>query len=100
MVSAARRRTDEIILPNSSMIETRWNAYVTRKVNILIRRVLRDRFITFLSLSKLGLDISSIMCPVCDVEVEQLDHLFLKYEFAIRTWDAVFKCLSLQKRKD
>lgn len=31
------------------------------------------------------------MCLLCELEVEQLDHIFLKCEVAARTWNAMFK---------
>ncbi|GJT75675.1 putative RNA-directed DNA polymerase, eukaryota, reverse transcriptase zinc-binding domain protein [Tanacetum coccineum] len=80
-VAATRLHIDHSILPSSS-IETRWNKGLLRKVNIFIWRLRLDRLPTRLNLSKRGLEIDSILCPICNANVESNDHIFFNCEVA------------------
>ncbi|GJV99434.1 RNA-directed DNA polymerase, eukaryota [Tanacetum coccineum] len=53
-----------------------WINVVPIKVNILAWRVPLDKLPTRLNLSRLGMEISSILCPLCNVAVESSSHLF------------------------
>lgn len=76
-------------------MEARWNAYIPRKVSILIWHVLRDRVSDHFNHSKLSLDVPLIMCPLCNLEAKQLDRSFFKSHVATRTWDTIFKWLDI-----
>ncbi|GKC07706.1 RNA-directed DNA polymerase, eukaryota, reverse transcriptase zinc-binding domain protein [Tanacetum coccineum] len=80
-VAATRLHIDHSILPSSS-IETRWNKGLPRKVNIFIWRLRLDRLPTRLHLSKRGLEIDSILCPICNANGESNDRIFFNYEVA------------------
>lgn len=84
-VAATRLHIDHSTLPSSS-IGTRWNKGLPRKVNIFIWRLRLDRLPTRLNLSKRGLEIDSIMCPICNANVESNDHVFFNCEVASSVW--------------
>ena len=63
-VSETRRWIDDRVLP-VGMLKTRWCVLVPRKVNIFIWRLLLDRLPTRERLSARGLEIESLMCPIC-----------------------------------
>nr|KAJ0219356.1 hypothetical protein LSAT_V11C300123990 [Lactuca sativa] len=75
---------------------TRWNGFVPRKVNILVWRIRLNRLPTKSNLDHRGIDIPSTLCPIYNLEVEQLDHLFTKCKVPAKTWDAIFKWLDIQ----
>nr|GEU37786.1 RNA-directed DNA polymerase, eukaryota, reverse transcriptase zinc-binding domain protein [Tanacetum cinerariifolium] len=56
--------------------ETRWIRAVPIKVNILAWKVKLDDLPTRLNISKRGMDIESILCPLCDKNVESTSHIF------------------------
>lgn len=74
---------------------TRWNQFVPRKINIFFWRARLDRLPMKFNLSKKGLEISSIICPVCDLQVECMEHLFFKCEIAARTWNVISRWIGL-----
>ena len=64
---------------------------------ILGWRVLRNRIPNRWNLSKLGLEIESILCPICTNGIETTEHTFIFCEFAVSVWDRVFKWLHLDR---
>ncbi|GKC76718.1 RNA-directed DNA polymerase, eukaryota, reverse transcriptase zinc-binding domain protein [Tanacetum coccineum] len=64
-VHATRVHLDSWLLPSCSPC-TRWPKSLPRKVNIFVWRLALDRLPTRLNLSLRGLDIPSIMCPMCN----------------------------------
>ncbi|KAL4584583.1 hypothetical protein LXL04_009187 [Taraxacum kok-saghyz] len=71
-VAETRRWIDDHILPEG-VISTRWCNVVPRK----------------------GLDIPSIMCPLCGSEPETVDHVFWRCGVARDIWVAMFRWLQL-----
>lgn len=55
-----------------------------------------DRLPSLINLDLRGVDVSSTLYLVCNLEVEQLSHLFLICEVTARTWDGVFRWLDIQ----
>ncbi|GJR11897.1 RNA-directed DNA polymerase, eukaryota [Tanacetum coccineum] len=92
-VSSVRNLIDEKTLGLVGT-KTRWSKFVPIKVNILSWKVKHDNLATRLNLSRRGLDLPSIFCPMCNIAVESSDHLFFKcsltkdlYTFIARWWD-------------
>nr|GEX16981.1 RNA-directed DNA polymerase, eukaryota, reverse transcriptase zinc-binding domain protein [Tanacetum cinerariifolium] len=73
-VASIREKIDEKRLPIVCS-KTRWVRYVPIKVNMLAWKIKIDALPT---ISRRGIDIQSITCPVCDNGVESLDHLFFR----------------------
>ncbi|GKA92572.1 RNA-directed DNA polymerase, eukaryota, reverse transcriptase zinc-binding domain protein, partial [Tanacetum coccineum] len=80
-VKDTRHHIDDTILPALD-VRTIWCKCIPRKVNIFLWKLRLDRLPLRLNLSKRGLDIQSIMCPLCSNGVESNDHLFYTCEVA------------------
>ncbi|GJV01931.1 RNA-directed DNA polymerase, eukaryota, reverse transcriptase zinc-binding domain protein [Tanacetum coccineum] len=76
-VASIRKVIDDKFLPNVSS-KTRWVKYVPIKVNILAWKVKMEALPVRFNLSRRGIDIGSIVCPVCESEVKTASHLFFK----------------------
>ncbi|GJU35124.1 RNA-directed DNA polymerase, eukaryota, reverse transcriptase zinc-binding domain protein [Tanacetum coccineum] len=76
-VASIRRVIDDNYLPTVSS-NTRWIKYLPIKVNIIAWKVKMKALPVHFNLSRRGIDIGSITCPVCEREVETTCHLFFK----------------------
>ncbi|GJX54941.1 reverse transcriptase domain, reverse transcriptase zinc-binding domain protein [Tanacetum coccineum] len=74
-VSFIQKHIDNCMIANS-LPSTRWCKIIPRKVNIFMWRLLLDRLPHRLNLSSRGLDIDSILCPVCSEHVKSNSHAF------------------------
>ena len=68
-----------------------------RKVNIFIWRLMLDRIPTRNAIKRRGMEIENVLCPICNVEEENLMHLFGRCEVELELgkhysngW--IFKC--------
>ncbi|GJZ59706.1 RNA-directed DNA polymerase, eukaryota, reverse transcriptase zinc-binding domain protein [Tanacetum coccineum] len=62
-VASARRRIDEICLPNIGE-ETRWVKCVPIKINVLAWKIKTDALPTRFNISRRGIDIQDMSCPI------------------------------------
>ncbi|PWA73185.1 RNA-directed DNA polymerase, eukaryota, Reverse transcriptase zinc-binding domain protein [Artemisia annua] len=53
----------------------KWNNWVPRKVNIFNWRVVNDRIPHLSNLDKRGIDVHSLLCPLCDSDIEYSNHI-------------------------
>nr|GEW42763.1 RNA-directed DNA polymerase, eukaryota, reverse transcriptase zinc-binding domain protein [Tanacetum cinerariifolium] len=67
-------------LEGSGEFSTRWVKEVPIKINILAWKVSNDYLPTRFNLSRRGMDIGSIVCPMCNNMVESSRHLFFSVE--------------------
>ncbi|GJU48847.1 RNA-directed DNA polymerase, eukaryota [Tanacetum coccineum] len=74
-VASARKVIDDNRFPEVST-QTRWIKAVPIKVNIHVWKVRMDCLPTRLNISRRGIDIPSILCPVCGSVTESSSHLF------------------------
>ncbi|GKB04904.1 RNA-directed DNA polymerase, eukaryota, reverse transcriptase zinc-binding domain protein [Tanacetum coccineum] len=74
-VASVRKLIDDKMLPKVAT-KTRWIKSVPIKVNVLAWKVRLDSLPTRLNISRRGMDIDSITCPICDNGVESTNHLF------------------------
>ncbi|GJS93266.1 RNA-directed DNA polymerase, eukaryota [Tanacetum coccineum] len=72
---------DDSMLPKTD-VPTRWVKSIPIKINIFAWRVSLDKLPTRLNLSLRGLDIPSIICPLCSVVVESTSHLLFSCQLA------------------
>ncbi|GJZ47836.1 RNA-directed DNA polymerase, eukaryota [Tanacetum coccineum] len=61
---------------------TRWVKTIPIKINIFAWKVFLDKLPTRLNLSLRGIDIPSIICPLCSITVESTSHLFFSCHLA------------------
>ncbi|GJY19200.1 RNA-directed DNA polymerase, eukaryota, reverse transcriptase zinc-binding domain protein [Tanacetum coccineum] len=80
-VASVRKVIDDIRLPVVAT-QTRWIKAVPIKVNVHAQKVILDCLSTRLNLSRRGIDIPSILCPICDRVTESSRHLFFECHFA------------------
>ncbi|GJW89313.1 multiprotein-bridging factor 1a [Tanacetum coccineum] len=73
-IKSLRVKLDDKIL-SLSYEKTRWNSLVPKKVNILVWRADKDSLATRCNLDKRSIDLHSVICPMCEEDVESLDHL-------------------------
>nr|XP_043639521.1 uncharacterized protein LOC122610613 [Erigeron canadensis] len=90
---------DHALLP-SEPINTRWNPLVPKKINVFLWRLVRDRLPSRFNLSRRGLDISSISCPICLAHVENSVHTFVTWSFAAEVYNLITKWLHMDISKD
>ncbi|GKB62951.1 RNA-directed DNA polymerase, eukaryota [Tanacetum coccineum] len=89
-VKSLRVKLDEKIL-TSSHEKTRWNSLVLKKVNILVWRVDKDSLATRSNLDKRSIDLHSVLCLMCEEDVESLDHLMGRCSWSRSIWNFIFK---------
>ncbi|GJZ59607.1 RNA-directed DNA polymerase, eukaryota, reverse transcriptase zinc-binding domain protein, partial [Tanacetum coccineum] len=87
-VSFVQKHIDNCMLTNSLPC-TRWYKIIPRKVNIFMWRMFLDRLHHRLNLSSRGLDLDSILCPVCNEHVEFNSHVFFSCVTASNIWSEV-----------
>ncbi|GJZ52405.1 putative RNA-directed DNA polymerase, eukaryota, reverse transcriptase zinc-binding domain protein, partial [Tanacetum coccineum] len=64
----------------------RWNNILPSKVNISSWRILHRRLPTRLNLDKCGIDLDSVLCPVCHDSLESEDYIFIHCCIVKSTW--------------
>ncbi|GKD12688.1 RNA-directed DNA polymerase, eukaryota [Tanacetum coccineum] len=84
-VSSLRHHIDDYMLPSISP-SSRWCKMIPRKVNIFMWHFFFDRLPLRVNLSSRGLDLQSILCPICNVQAEFLDHAFFLCDTASNVW--------------
>nr|GEW71033.1 RNA-directed DNA polymerase, eukaryota [Tanacetum cinerariifolium] len=94
-ITSVRKMIDEFMLPDASS-KTRWIKAVPIKVNMHAWKVKLDGLPTRLNISRRGIDIESILCPMCGKAVELTSHIFFTCQMSkkilrkiSRWWDIV-----------
>ncbi|GJR20021.1 RNA-directed DNA polymerase, eukaryota, reverse transcriptase zinc-binding domain protein [Tanacetum coccineum] len=96
-VASMRKLLDD---HRSSLVSstTRWVKYVPIKVNVFAWKVKMNALPTRFNISRRGIDIESILCPLCDSGAESSNHLFFNCTVArhifskiVLWWDVVYK---------
>ncbi|GJR38965.1 RNA-directed DNA polymerase, eukaryota, reverse transcriptase zinc-binding domain protein [Tanacetum coccineum] len=80
-VKSTRNHIDDNILPKVE-VPTRWFKVIPIKVNILAWRVCLDKIPSRLNISIRGIEIPSILCPLCNSAVESTSHNFFSCPLA------------------
>ncbi|GJQ89099.1 RNA-directed DNA polymerase, eukaryota, reverse transcriptase zinc-binding domain protein [Tanacetum coccineum] len=86
LVASVRKLIDDKLLPVLAA-KTRWIKAVPLKINIHAWKVSLDCLPTRINISHRGIDIESILCPMCDNAAESASHLF----FTCRVAKEVFR---------
>ncbi|GKC79814.1 RNA-directed DNA polymerase, eukaryota, reverse transcriptase zinc-binding domain protein [Tanacetum coccineum] len=79
-VSSVRKIIDATLLPKGTT-KTRWIKMVSIKINVHAWKVKHDCLPTRFNISRRGMEIESILCPMCDNAVESSRHLFFSCRF-------------------
>ncbi|GJS13659.1 RNA-directed DNA polymerase, eukaryota, reverse transcriptase zinc-binding domain protein [Tanacetum coccineum] len=94
-VSSLRKEIDSVYLPQSGK-KTRWIKQVPIKVNILAWKVSNDYLPTRVNLSKRGMEIESILCPMCNLSAESACHLFFQCETSRQIFNKICRWWELE----
>lgn len=57
---------------------TRWNRFITIKVDVFMWWVLLDQIPMKSNVDLRGIDLDTVLCPMCGLETEDNSHLFFK----------------------
>nr|GFA16724.1 RNA-directed DNA polymerase, eukaryota [Tanacetum cinerariifolium] len=93
-VKSTRDHIDNCTLLDGGL-ETRWDRYLPKKINIFIWRALRDRLPTMWNLSRKGIDLDSLTCPICDFSIETTNHTLWFCSLATTLWQKIFVWLDI-----
>nr|GEV68169.1 RNA-directed DNA polymerase, eukaryota [Tanacetum cinerariifolium] len=80
-VSSVRIAIDDYILPKGTT-KTRWIKEVLIKINIHAWKVKNDCFPTRFNMSQRGMEIDTILCPLCNSMAESSRHFFFSCKFS------------------
>nr|GEW29263.1 hypothetical protein [Tanacetum cinerariifolium] len=84
-VASARKFIDEQTLIGD-FTSTRWPRCVPIKVNIFMWRLSLNKILTLVNLDRKGIDVASLLCPVCSEHIESVDHLFFSCGMTRDIW--------------
>ncbi|XP_071727211.1 uncharacterized protein [Rutidosis leptorrhynchoides] len=76
---------------NSLHIETHRNPLVSKKIEIFIWRARLRRLAVRVELDKRGVNLHSVLCPICNDVVESVEHSLILCKFAMEVWERVCK---------
>ncbi|GJX71769.1 RNA-directed DNA polymerase, eukaryota [Tanacetum coccineum] len=93
-VHSARKIINSSLLTTSNIV-TRWCRNVPIKVNIMMWRLMWDQLPTRMNLADKDIDIPSVLCPICNNELESSDHVFFKCDTAVQLWRRVSRWCEL-----
>ncbi|XP_071713984.1 uncharacterized protein [Rutidosis leptorrhynchoides] len=74
---------------HTDSMETLRNRLVPKKIEVFIWRARRGRIPVRLELDKRGIDLHSTRCPVCDGDLESVEHVLFLCRFAKDIWGKV-----------
>nr|GEV59598.1 RNA-directed DNA polymerase, eukaryota [Tanacetum cinerariifolium] len=89
---------DDVYLPRGS-VKTRWIKEVPLMINIHAWKVTNDYLPTRFNLSRRGMDIKTIVCPMCNSMVESSRHLFFSWEFSNEIMRKIMRWWELDYRE-
>ncbi|XP_071740853.1 uncharacterized protein [Rutidosis leptorrhynchoides] len=75
--------------------ETLRNNLVPKKVEIFIWRAMHKRISVLIELDKRGVDLQSVRCPICDDDIETIDHSLIFCNKVFELWSRVYKWWNL-----
>ncbi|XP_071729377.1 uncharacterized protein [Rutidosis leptorrhynchoides] len=82
---------------NGSHINTERLPILPQKIGVFVSRVKQRRIPVRIELDKRGVDLDSVRCPVCDNDLETVDHVFLHCSFAKNLWSRVFRWWNINR---
>nr|GEZ01740.1 RNA-directed DNA polymerase, eukaryota, reverse transcriptase zinc-binding domain protein [Tanacetum cinerariifolium] len=65
---------------------TRWIRDIPIKVNVCLWRLSLNKLPSMMKLDKKSIDVDSILCPICNDDVETVNHLFFSCDMAKDLW--------------
>ncbi|XP_071718211.1 uncharacterized protein [Rutidosis leptorrhynchoides] len=80
----------KLLVRGNTSWETMRNALVPKKIEVFMWRVRRKRLPVMTELDKGGIDLHSVRCPLCDNDIESVDHSLILCKHAYDVWNKVF----------
>ncbi|XP_071688820.1 uncharacterized protein [Rutidosis leptorrhynchoides] len=74
----------------SNLVETLRNNLVPKNIEVFVWRLMKKRLPIRIELDKRGIDLHSVLCPLCDDDCETTDHTVLFCSHAHDIWSRVF----------
>lgn len=65
---------------------TLWNKNVPIKINVFLWRLTLNKFPSRMNLDRKGIDLDSLLCPICQEDVETVNHIFFNCKLAKDLW--------------
>nr|GEV88051.1 hypothetical protein [Tanacetum cinerariifolium] len=84
-VASVRHLIDSKTL-DTSPNATRWIRYIPIKLNIFVWRLMLNKLPSRVNLDRRGIDVDSVLCPTCQVDVETINHIFFSCYMALELW--------------
>ncbi|XP_071728938.1 uncharacterized protein [Rutidosis leptorrhynchoides] len=81
----------QLLGSNVSSLCTIRNNIIPKKIEIFAWRTLKKRLPVRIELDKRGIDLDSVRCPVCDDDLESVEHSIIFCKNALDIWDRVYK---------
>ncbi|GJZ69976.1 RNA-directed DNA polymerase, eukaryota, reverse transcriptase zinc-binding domain protein [Tanacetum coccineum] len=73
------------------LVATRWNRSIPIKVNVFLWRLKLNRLPSRVNLDWKGINVGSILCPICHDDVETVNHIFFNCGMAKDLWALLAK---------
>ncbi|XP_071694663.1 uncharacterized protein [Rutidosis leptorrhynchoides] len=67
------------------------NRLVPKKLEIFVWRAIKKRIPVRCELDKRGIDLHSVRCPLCDDDIETVEHSLIFCKYAMDLWSRVYK---------
>nr|GEW12565.1 RNA-directed DNA polymerase, eukaryota, reverse transcriptase zinc-binding domain protein [Tanacetum cinerariifolium] len=89
-VASVRQLVDSHILVMGNEA-TRWNRSLPIKVNVFLWRLKLNKLPSRVNLDRIGIEISSLLCPLCLGDFETINHSFFNCDMAKGLWSLFAK---------
>ncbi|GJU24286.1 RNA-directed DNA polymerase, eukaryota, reverse transcriptase zinc-binding domain protein [Tanacetum coccineum] len=70
---------------------TRWIRCIPNKIKVFLWRLSLNKLPSRVTLDLKGIDVGSLLCPICHEDVESVNHIFFSCEMAKALWDLFAK---------
>nr|GEY88882.1 putative RNA-directed DNA polymerase, eukaryota, reverse transcriptase zinc-binding domain protein [Tanacetum cinerariifolium] len=89
-VASARDLVENSLL-SADNVATRWLRHLPIKINVFLWRLNINRLPSSVNLDRKGIEVDSLLCPICRLDVETVNHLFFNCDMAKDLWAIVAK---------
>ncbi|GKE12104.1 RNA-directed DNA polymerase, eukaryota, reverse transcriptase zinc-binding domain protein, partial [Tanacetum coccineum] len=89
-VAFVRSLVDDTTL-HGDLVATRWNCNIPIKINVFLWRLYLNKLPSKVNLDRKGVEVGSILCPSCLLDVETVNHIFFNCEMAKDLWSLLAK---------
>ncbi|GJT16685.1 RNA-directed DNA polymerase, eukaryota, reverse transcriptase zinc-binding domain protein [Tanacetum coccineum] len=89
-VASARVLIDNTML-EAGLAATRWIRHIPIKINVFLWRLNLNRLPSRVNLDRKGIEVDSLLCPTCQLDVEIVNHIFFNCEMAKDLWALLAK---------